>query len=149
MRKHCLSTKFLHQETAVFYAVFGILFNIFERTFCENTEAVCLEVFCKKRLLAVTVFVKSCITDETIYLRMDQLKFVKDSLYKILLGPLLITFVSDVWQSPKYASEDLVFVLLCPLDVRVTEKVTAVVNVLSSAVLRYLVTSVIYLDIKF
>ena len=80
---------------------------------------------------------------------MDQLKFVKDSLYKILLGPLLITFVSDVWQSPKYASEDLVFVLLCPLDVRVTEKVTAVVNVLSSAVLRYLVTSVIYLDIKF
>ena len=128
------------------YAVFRILFNIFERTFCENTEAVSLEVFCKKRLLAVTVFVKSCITDEAKYSRMDQVRYVEDSL---LCGPLLITFVSDVWQSPKYVSEDLPFLLLCALEVRVTEKVTAVVNVLNSAVLRYLLTRVIYLDTKF
>ena len=80
---------------------------------------------------------------------MDQLKFVEDSLYKVLLGPILTTFVSDVWQSRKYASEDLPFVLLCALDVRVTEKVTAVVNILSSKVLRCLVNRAIYLDIKF
>ena len=97
--------------------MFRILFNIFERTFFENTEAVCLEVLCRKRLLAVTIFVKSSITDETKYLRMDQVKFVKDSLKKILLGPLLNTFVSDDWQGPKHASEDLPFVLLCALEV--------------------------------
>ena len=57
--------------------------------------------------------------------------------------------MSHVQQGPKYASEDLSFILLCALDVRVTEKVTAVVNVRSSEVLRYLVARVIYLDIKF
>ena len=57
--------------------------------------------------------------------------------------------MSDVLQDPKYVSADHSFILLCALDVRVTEKVTVVVNILSSELLRYLVTRVIYLDIKF
>ena len=48
--------------------------------------------------------------------------------------------IIDVWQGIKYASEDLFFTLVYTLDKRVAQKMTAVDNVLSSKILRFLVT---------